>query len=98
MHDQSLAGTVDRDLVEQAGRDQGLQCCVARSVVELAVRRGMKIRSHSFRIDAAVALDDDQIAGRLGGFGGSRCQGYHRDRAGNPVCGDAAIVATAYVA
>ena len=43
MHDQPFAGAIDRNLVEQAGCDQRLQCRVARGVVEPSIGRGVKI-------------------------------------------------------
>ena len=62
MHDQPLAGAVDRDLVEQAGRDQRFQRRIARGFIELSVGCGMKIRADGFGIDAAIAFDDDGVA------------------------------------
>ena len=57
MHDQPLAGALDRDLVEQAGRDQRLQRRIARGVVESAVGRRVEIGAHGLGIDAAIAFD-----------------------------------------
>ena len=59
MHDQPFAGALDRDLVEQAGRQQRLERRVARGFVEAPVGRGMEIGAHGLGVDAAIALDLD---------------------------------------
>ena len=62
MHDQSFANAVDRDLVEQIGRQQRLERGVARGFVEAAVGRGMEIGAHRLGIDASIAFDGDNVA------------------------------------
>ena len=57
MHDQFLAVALDRNRVEQMGRDQRLQCRVARGLVKAPVGRGMEIRADGGGIDALVAFD-----------------------------------------
>ena len=56
MHDQPFAGAIDRDLVEQIGRQQRLERGIARGVVEASVGRGMEIGAHRLGVDAAIAF------------------------------------------
>ena len=60
VHDQPLAGAFDGNLVEQAGCNQRFQRRVARGVVELPIRRRVKVGAHGLSIDAAIALDGDR--------------------------------------
>jgi len=62
MHDQPLAGALDRDLVEQAGCQQCLQRRIACGGVEPPVRRRMEIRAYRVGVDAAIALHGNGAA------------------------------------
>ena len=61
MHDQPLAGALDRDIVEQAGCQHRFQRRIARGFVEASVGRGVEIRTHRLGVDAAIALDLDGL-------------------------------------
>jgi hypothetical protein len=59
MHHKSLAGAFDRNLFEQARRDQRFQRRVTRGVVEMPVGRCVEVGAYGLGIDAAVPFDDD---------------------------------------
>ena len=73
MHDQPIAGALDRYIVEHAGRQQRFQRGIARGLVEPPVGGCMKIRTHCFGVDAAIAL-------HLDGFGHSGLCKEQRER------------------
>ncbi len=65
MHEKPLALALDRELIEQVGRDQCFERGVACGFIKPAVGRGMKIRPHGCDIDALVAFDVNQRARAL---------------------------------
>ncbi len=62
MHDEPLAGALDRDLVEQTGCQQCFQRRIARGVVEPPVWRRTEIRAHRVGVDPAIALHGNGAA------------------------------------